>query len=228
MALAVVIGDTGAIGAACRRQLEQQGQHDRVLGYSRRGSLPFDLQDEASIAAAAAEVRSTGLPLRWLLIATGVLHGQGLFPEKNWDQLDAARLAQAFAVNAIGPALVLKHFLPLMARKGPSVCAVLSARVGSIGDNGLGGWYGYRASKAALNQFVHTASIELRRQRPEAVCVALHPGTVQSALTEPFAKTGLQVRSPDEAAADLITVMDTLKPSHNGGFFDYSGTPVPW
>ena len=228
MALAVVIGDTGAIGAACRRRLEQHGQYDRVLGYSRRGSLPLDLQDEASIAAAAAQVRSTGLPLRWLLIATGVLHGDGLFPEKNWDQLDAARLAQAFAVNAIGPALVLKHVLPLMARTGPSVCAVLSARVGSIGDNGLGGWYGYRASKAALNQFVHTASIELRRQRPEAVCVALHPGTVQSALTEPFAKTGLQVRSPDAAAMDLIGVMARLQPSHNGGFFDYSGQPVPW
>ena len=137
-------------------------------------------------------------------------------------------MAQVFAINAIGPALLMKHFLPLLARQGKAVFATLSAKVGSISDNRLGGWYTYRASKAALNQFVHTASIELARRHPAAICVALHPGTVQSALSAPFAKAGLDVRNPDEAASRLLNVLDGLQASDSGGFFNHDGQALPW
>ena len=166
--------------------------------------------------------------MRLLVIASGVLHGPGMQPEKSLAALDAAALAQLFAVNATGPAMVMKHLLPLLPKQGRAVCAALSARVGSIGDNQLGGWYTYRASKAALNQLVHTAAIELRRLRPQALCVALHPGTVDTGLSAPFAKTGLDVRGPAEAAAQLLAVLDGLTPQDSGGFYDYRGEPVPW
>ena len=137
-------------------------------------------------------------------------------------------MAHAFAVNAMGPALLMKHFLPLLPKQGKSVFATLSAKVGSIGDNALGGWYSYRASKAALNQFVHTAAIELTRKKPEAVCVALHPGTVDTGLSSRFAKAGLTVRTPDEAASRLLLVLDALTASQSGGFFNHDGEPLPW
>jgi len=137
-------------------------------------------------------------------------------------------MAHAFAINAIGPALLMKHLLPLLPRQGKAVFATLSAKVGSIGDNQLGGWYSYRASKAALNQLVHTAAIELRRRHPEAICVALHPGTVHTALSAPFAKTGLTVVHPAEAAQRLLSVLAGLNASDSGGFFNHDGTPLPW
>lgn len=226
--LAVVIGGTGGIGAALVTQLQQQGRYAQVLALSRRSLPALDVTDEASIAALAAQLTAQGLPLRLLLVASGVLQGPGLQPEKSWASLDPAALAQSFAVNAIGPALLMKHLLPLMPKRGRAVCAALSARVGSIGDNQLGGWYAYRASKAALNQLVHTAAIELRRQRPEALCVALHPGTVDTGLSAPFAKTGLDVRNPEVAAAQLLQVIADLGPADSGGFFDYRGEVVPW
>ncbi len=149
-------------------------------------------------------------------------------PEKSWRDLDPAHMARAFAVNAIGPALLMKHFLPLLPRQGRSVFATLSARVGSIGDNRLGGWYSYRASKAALNQFVRTAAIELGRRQPGAICVALHPGTVSTPLSAPFVKAGLDVQTPEEAAARLLDTIEGLGPGSSGGFFDHRGNPVPW
>ena len=163
-----------------------------------------------------------------MIDATGFLHTDGFAPEKSWRDLDAIHMARAFAVNAIGPALLMKHFLPLLPRQGRSVFATLSARVGSIGDNQLGGWYSYRASKAALNQFVRTAAIELGRRQPAALCVALHPGTVATRLSAPFAKAGLDVRTAEEAADRLIDVIERLAPASTGGFFDYRGAPVPW
>lgn len=226
--LAVVIGGSGGIGAALVAQLQREGRHAQVLPLSRRSTPAIDLTDEATIAEVAAQLADSGLPLRLLIIASGVLHGPGMQPEKSLAALDAAALAQSFAVNATGPALVMKHFLPLLPKQGRAVCAALSARVGSIGDNQLGGWYAYRAAKAALNQLVHTAAIELRRLRPQALCVALHPGTVDTGLSAPFAKTGLEVRGPAEAAAQLLAVLDGLTPQHSGGFYDWRGEPVPW
>ena len=225
--LAVVVGGSGGVGAALVAALRDCPAYDEVLALGRRGSPALDLLDEASIAAAAAAVRARGVPTL-VFDATGFLHGGGMEPEKSWRELDPAHLAHAFAINAIGPALLMKHFLPLLPRERRAVFATLSARVGSIGDNRLGGWYAYRASKAALNQLVRTAAVELRRGRPQAICVALHPGTVDTGLSAPFAKSGLQVQTPAEAAARLLAVIERLGPGDSGEFFDHRGEPVPW
>lgn len=227
-AIAVVIGAGGGIGAAVLDQLRRRGGFGKVLGFGRHSDPALDLLDEASIERAARHVAALPGELRLLFDASGFLHGHGFQPEKSWRDLDPAHLAHNFAVNAIGPALLMKHFLPLLPRNGKAVFATLSAKVGSIGDNQLGGWYGYRAAKAALNQLVHTAAIELKRSRPQAICVALHPGTVDTHLSAPFAKSGLAVRPPEEAAADLLAVIDGLKPEQTGSFFDYRGDSLPW
>jgi NAD(P)-dependent dehydrogenase (short-subunit alcohol dehydrogenase family) len=224
----VVIGATGGVGAAVMAELTALDAFAEVIGLSRRGAPALDLTDEATIAAAAANIAARGLPLRLVFVATGFLHGEGGGPEKSWRDLDPTRLARAFASNAIGPALVMKHFLPLLAPSGKSVFAALSARVGSIGDNGLGGWHGYRASKAALNQFIRTNAIELRRRWPDAICVALHPGTVATNLSAPFAKSGLDVQTPEMAARRLLSIIDGLEASKSGGFFDHRGEAIPW
>jgi NAD(P)-dependent dehydrogenase (short-subunit alcohol dehydrogenase family) len=226
--LAVVIGATGGLGAALLGQLQSDATFVRSLGLARSSPIALDLLDEASIAQAAAHVATLGLDVRLVLDATGTLHGEGYQPEKSWQQLDPVQMANAFAINAIGPALLMKHFLPLLARQGKAVFATLSAKVGSIGDNRLGGWYSYRASKAALNQLVHTAAIELRRRQPQAICVALHPGTVHSALSVPFAKAGLTVQPPLDAAVRLLQVLDGLSASDSGGFFNHDGSLLPW
>lgn len=219
----MVIGADGAIGSALVAALDACGHE--TLQFGRSTDTPLDLLREDSIAAAAAKA---GSGLRLVIDATGFLHGAGAMPEKKLAQLDPAHLAHIFAINAIGPALLMKHFLPRLARDGRAVFATLSARVGSISDNRAGGWYGYRASKAALNQLVRTAAIELARTHPHAVCVALHPGTVASALSGPFAKSGLDVQSPDQAAERLLTVIGRLTPDQTGGFFDHKGEPVPF
>ena len=226
--LAIVIGAGGGIGAALVAQLQRAGNFAQVLGVSRSSTPALDLCDEASMVEVARHTAALGLPLRLLVDATGTLHGEGYQPEKSWQQLDPVHMAQVFAINAIGPALLMKHFLPLMPRTGRSVFATLSAKVGSIGDNRLGGWYSYRASKAALNQLVHTAAIELKRRQPHAICVALHPGTVATGLSAPFAKTGLEVRAPDDAALRLLAVMEGLTPEDSGGFFNHDGSALPW
>lgn len=225
--LAVVFGASGGIGRALVADLSASGQFAAVLGLSRRDD-GVDLTDEPSIAAAAARIAATGLPLRLVIIATGLLHDGTLQPEKSWRQLDAAALARNFAINAIGPSLVAKHVLPLMPRQGKAVFAALSAKVGSIGDNRLGGWYGYRAAKAALNQLMHTAAIELMRTRPEAICVTLHPGSVATTLSAPFASPSHAAASPGEAADRLLAVLDGLTPEQTGHFLDHTGVPLPW
>jgi NAD(P)-dependent dehydrogenase (short-subunit alcohol dehydrogenase family) len=219
---AVVIGASGGIGAALENALRGT-VFDQVIGVSR---ATIDITDEASIAKAAASIAGDTQPIRLIVVATGLLAGQGIAPEKSWRDLDAATLAQSFAINTIGPALVMKHFLPLLPRGGKSVFAALSARVGSIEDNRLGGWYGYRAAKAALNQMIRTAAVELARSRPEAICVAVHPGTVATPLSAPFMKAGLDIQTPDEAAARLLQVIDTLGAADSGGFFDHVGQAV--
>jgi len=230
--LAVIVGVTGSIGSALLAELQSSGGFASIVGLSRQGSPGLDLTNESSIRAAALHVADQlevhNLALKLVLDATGMLHSATHQPEKSWTQLDANQMAQAFAINAGGPALLMKHFLPLLPRQGRSVFATLSAKVGSIGDNRLGGWYSYRASKAALNQLVHTAAIELQRRAPGAICVALHPGTVDSALSQPFAKTGLEVRTPAEAAQRLLAVIAGLRASDSGGFFSHDGENLPW
>lgn len=226
--IAVVLGAGGGIGRAVVAELRQLHSFSSVLAYSRDSEIALDLCAESSVRAIAAGIEQRGTDLRLVIDATGVLEGDGCIAEKTWRQLDAAAMARAFAINAIGPALLMKNLLPLLARDGKSVFATLSARVGSIGDNRLGGWYSYRASKAALNQLVRTAAIELRRTRPAALCVAIHPGTVATRLSAPFAKAGLKVQSPATAAQRLLAVLDALPPSSNGGFFDQHGREIIW
>ena len=209
------------------RVLAQNAAYDAVIGLSRSSTPMLDLLSETSIAAAAAFINAQGTP-RLIIDATGVLQSKTIKPEKSWRELDAAQMAEAFAINAIGPALVMKHFLPLLPREGSCVFATMSARVGSIGDNRLGGWYSYRASKAALNQLVRTAAIELNRRAPNAICVALHPGTVDTGLSASFAKTGLDVQTPELAAARLLETIAGLAVGDSGGFFDYKGEMIVW
>lgn len=218
---ALVIGASGGIGAALAGALAARG--DQVVGLSRSGD-GLDVTDEASIAQVMGRLDGV---FDTVIVATGALEIGGRGPEKTLKALDAGALAAQFAVNAIGPALVLKHALRLMPRDRAAHCAVLSARVGSIGDNALGGWYGYRAAKAALNQFVHTAAIEVARSHPRAVLVALHPGTVATRFTAAY-QAGHPTVAPATAAANLLAVLDGLGPQDSGGFFDWSGARVPW
>jgi NAD(P)-dependent dehydrogenase (short-subunit alcohol dehydrogenase family) len=232
-----VIGAGGGIGAALVRHLQADAEVATVWAFA-RGAIGaegkvragrLDLLDEASIAAAAASVGET--PLDAVIVATGVLHdATGLAPEKTWRHLDHERLARAFAVNAAGPALVAKHFLPLLARDRKAVFAALSARVGSIEDNRFGGWYGYRASKAALNQLLKTLAIELARRRPQAICVGLHPGTTDTPLSQPFQGNvpDGKLFTTDYAASRLLEVMDRLGPEDTGSLFAWDGERIPF
>lgn len=225
--VAVVFGAGGGIGGALVEAVRHAGCFEHVIAFGRGTSPPIDLLVEASLERAAGFAADQG-ELRLVIDATGFLHDDRQAPEKTWRQLDATNLARSFALNAIGPALIMKHVLPRLPRSGKAVFATLSARVGSIGDNRLGGWYSYRASKAALNQLVRTAAVELARRSPDALCIALHPGTVATALSAPFAATGLEVHSPGAAARHLLAVVDQLPADANGGFFDWRGQPVPW
>lgn len=222
-----MFGASGGIGSALMRELKASGCFAAVHGFSRASEPRLDLACEDTVQAVARRL-ADGPPLRLVVMATGVLHGPGLRPEKSSRELDPAGLQHWFAVNAIGPAIAMKHVLPLLPAQGKSVFAALSARLGSIADNRAGGWHGYRASKAALNQIMRTASIELRRKRPEALCVSLHPGTVDTRLSRPFAKSGLAIQPPRRAAERLLDVIDQLEPSDTGGFFDLAGRRIPW
>ena len=183
-AVAVVVGASGGIGAALADALDRDGGFAAVHRLARSSATaPIDLLDEASIAAAAARI---GPPVQLVIVATGLLHAAGMAPEKTYRALDPDAMLAAFRVNAIGPALVAKHFLPLLPTRGRGVFAALSARVGSIGDNRTGGWHAYRASKAALNMLIRNLAIETGRRNPETICVGLHPGTVDTALSRPF------------------------------------------
>ena len=199
---------------------------DRAQGRLR--CLRLDLTDEASVAAAAAQVEG---PVHWLLNVAGVLHApDGMQPEKRLESLDPRWLARAFAVNATGPALVVKHLWRELKHGDRAVIANLSARVGSISDNRLGGWYAYRASKAAQNQLTRTMALELKRRAPNVVCVALHPGTVKTDLSAPFTGgTPMAKRfEPPAAARQLLGVLDGLGADDTGRFFAWDGQPIEW
>ena len=231
---AVVIGAAGGIGSALVDRLCADPAFDRVFACSRKptgrtdaAAVHLDLALEDTIAAAAARVAGTG-PVALVIVATGFLHDGGHQPEKTFKRLDAAFLAKTFQINAIGPALVAKHFLPLLPRQGRAVFAALSARVGSISDNELGGWYGYRASKAALNMLIRTAAIELARTHEEAICVGLHPGTVATGLSGPFQASvpAQRLFAPEAAAGHLLRVLDGLQPEASGGCFAWDGKRI--
>jgi NAD(P)-dependent dehydrogenase (short-subunit alcohol dehydrogenase family) len=223
---AVVIGASGGIGAAVARQLEISGRYGAVHALSRSGT-GFDLEEEASIAAAAARVAEGPAPAL-IFVATGVLH-HGFEPERSWRALDAGHLLRDYRINAVGPALIAKHFLPLLPRDRRAAFTALSARVGSIGDNRLGGWHSYRASKAALNMLLRNIAIETARTHPQAVIAGLHPGTVDTGLSAPFQK-GVKAEklfTSDHSAERLLAVLDGLTPADSGGVFAWDGQRVP-
>jgi NAD(P)-dependent dehydrogenase (short-subunit alcohol dehydrogenase family) len=222
---ATIIGATGGIGQALADVLEADPNCAVVVRLS-RSQTGFDLGDEASIERAAAGIKDAHGDMDLVFDATGALEIDGTGPEKSLRAIDPAVMARQFAVNAIGPALILKHFSPLMPRARRALLATLSARVGSIGDNRLGGWISYRAAKAALNQIVKTASIEIARTHPQAIVAALHPGTVATALTAPFRHGEATV--PIDAARQLLGVLDRLQSASTGGFFAYDGQAVDW
>jgi NAD(P)-dependent dehydrogenase (short-subunit alcohol dehydrogenase family) len=228
---AVVIGASGGIGGAIETALLEEGSFHTVHGFarSRSGAQHLDLLDEASIAAAAERV-SAGPAPSLVIVATGVLHAKDNGPEKAIRDLDPTWLAQVYAVNAIGPAIAAKYFLPLMPRNEKAVFAALSARVGSISDNQIGGWYGYRASKAALNMLVRTLAIEERRRNSRAIVVTLHPGTVDTALSRPFQANVQPGRlfTAERAALQLLDVIEELKVADSGKLFDFEGKEIPF
>ncbi|WP_170415339.1 SDR family NAD(P)-dependent oxidoreductase [Ruegeria atlantica] len=221
MEKALVIGASGGIGGAITNRLRHQSVHVTPLTRSQDG---FDLTNPEIVDRTLAGIAG---PFDLILVAAGALEINGAAPEKTIRSLSAQAMMDQFALNAVGPALVLAHAARLLPRDRRAVFAVLSARVGSIGDNRLGGWVSYRASKAAVNQIVRTTAIELARTHKHAICVALHPGTVKTAFTQKYVGRHPAV-VPDEAARNLLSVMAALDPADTGGFFDWAGKPVPW
>jgi len=222
---ALVFGASGAIGKAFLQQLQKDPRCACVLGLSRQSLPSFDLFNESSIAACAQAAAASG-PFHLIVDATGALTLNGRGPEKRLNELDAEHLLNAFHLNAVGPSLLLKHFVPLLASGERVIWGKLSARVGSIQDNRKGGWYGYRAAKAALNMVLQTAAIEIVRRRPLAMVAALQPGTVQSALSQPF--VGDDALDPKDAAHRLLGVLDTLPANGRAQFVDHLGQHIPW
>ena len=237
---AVVVGASGGLGHAFAEALLADANMGRLLACSRSDPgldhpraawQRLDLEDETTITAAAEAAGSTLGPLHLVIVATGLLHdGSGLQPEKTWRTLEAEALQRAYRVNAVGPALIAKHFLPRLDRSRKSAFAVVTARVGSISDNQLGGWYAYRASKAGANMLVRTLSIELARRNPGALCVALHPGTVDTSLSKPF-QGGVpegKLFTPAQSATYLLDVLDNLGPDDSGQLYAWDGQRIPF
>jgi NAD(P)-dependent dehydrogenase (short-subunit alcohol dehydrogenase family) len=225
---ALVIGASGTIGAAFVDLLENSPRCASVRGLHRHSTPPVDFADEHSIAEAARILRGKGGDGRFHLIinAAGLLHTEAFMPEKRLADLDYLQMQATFQANTFGPALVMRHFVPLLANER-AIMAMLSAKVGSIGDNRLGGWYSYRASKAALNMLVKTAAIEVARSQKNSVLVALHPGTVNSRLSQPFRGETIGRRAQD-AATDMLRALDALTPADSGSFIAYDGAELPW
>jgi NAD(P)-dependent dehydrogenase (short-subunit alcohol dehydrogenase family) len=219
---AVVIGASGGIGSAICKHLKAHPNVGDVVAFS-RNSGDLDLLDEGTVAAAAEKIFGRELDL--VVCATGALTIDGRGPEKSLREIDPDAMLRQFRINAVGPALVAKHFLPRLNRQSRSIGIFLSARVGSVGDNRLGGWISYRSSKAALNQIVRTASIELARTHPEAVVAAIHPGTVRTRLSAPYSGKHPTV-SADDAAAAILQAADGLNES--GRFIAYDGKSIEW
>ena len=227
--IALVIGGTGSIGSAIINELKNQN-FTKIISLGRSSNPPLDLLDESSIKKAADFIKNQPGSLCLLFDATGILHNedQNQMPEKTYKNIDLTFMKKNFEINVMGPALIMKHFLPLLDTDQKSIFATLSAKVGSISDNRYGGWYSYRASKAALNQMIKTASIELKMKNKNAICIAIHPGTVTSKLSKPFQKDNLKIQSNEESAKNITEVIAGLKANDSGLFFNWNGSIINW
>lgn len=222
---ALIIGSSGTIGEAFLKLLENHPQCSSVIGVHRHSPIPIDYHNLNSIESCATALADCA-PFQLIINTIGVLHSGDWMPEKRLADLNAAQLEDLMRINAIGPALTIKHFSKLLDPRH-SIMVTLSAKVGSIEDNRLGGWYSYRASKAALNMLIKTASIEWARTKPQTALIAMHPGTVNSRLSKPF--RGEQIGRPaDEAVADMFRVIENVKLEDSGSFVSYSGEKLPW
>ena len=233
--MAVVFGSSGGIGRALAEGLIASGRYRSVYAVSRSGleiegtlNRQAEFTDEAQLAALAAEIGSAG-QVGLCLVASGLLSADGVQPEKTYRALSAEAFARVFAANTIAPALIAKHVLPLMPKAERSVFAALSARVGSISDNRLGGWHAYRASKAALNMLIRNYALEQARRAPGNICIGLHPGTVDTGLSAPFQSNvpGEKLFSPEQSAGHLLEVIDRLASEDSGKCFDWAVKEVP-
>lgn len=192
--------------------------------------VPMDITDEAQIAEAVAKIQYHTRELHLVVYCVGLLHEDSIQPEKSLQQIQADHLLRYFQVNSIGAVLLAKHLLPLLKHPDRSVFATISAKIGSIGDNQLGGWYGYRASKAALNMFMRTVAIEYRRKSPQTLVVMLHPGTTDTELSKPFRANVAadKLFAVDRTVTQLLAVIEALQPSDSGEFFSWDGSRLPW
>jgi NAD(P)-dependent dehydrogenase (short-subunit alcohol dehydrogenase family) len=236
---AIVFGASGGIGAAAAQLLAENSNAERVYAGSRNPGgasgkiipFAFDLLNESSIAGAAQYITEQNTaPPRLIFIATGMLHSEGIQPEKSYRGQSGENYAAMFGVNAAGPALVGKYFLPLMPRSGRTVFAAVSAKVGSISDNRLGGWHAYRASKAALNMIVRNFAVEIARTNPDAFAVTLHPGTVDTALSQPFQR-GVpdgKLFTPQHSAQAMLRVLSGLQEGDSGKLFAWDGAEIAY
>lgn len=232
---AVVVGSSGVIGQSFVKHLLSTPEVEHVQGFSRSKcdikhdkfeNHAIDLTDEDTIIKAKQSLK----PYHLIIIATGMLHQDHVQPEKRYQDIDSKTLMTCYTVNTIGPMLVAKHFLEKMHHGNKSVCAFLSAKVGSIEENHLGGWYGYRSSKSALNMHMKSLSIEIQRFHPQSIIVSLHPGTVKSGLSKPFSHNlnPDQLFEPDFATMKLLRIINGLEKQHNGGFISHDGTTIPF
>ena len=232
----IIIGASGGIGAALTERLLASPQVAQLYALSRQGvslpspkaqSLAFDFTDEKSVSAAAETLSETG-KFDLIILATGLLQGQGISPEKNMKAMSLEAFQASFAANTFGPAITAKHFLPLLRRGRKTVLSALSARVGSISDNRLGGWYAYRASKAALNMILKTLAIEHGRRSKDTIILGLHPGTVDTTLSKPYQGNVAEGKlfTPEFCAEKLLTVIDSATPDYSGNLYDWAGKPI--
>jgi NAD(P)-dependent dehydrogenase (short-subunit alcohol dehydrogenase family) len=223
----VVIGNSGSIGSAIEKELSDQG-FKNIIGFNRSSSPRLDLLNEETIAQSAQFIKDQNTPVSLVFDATGLLHDDNNMPEKTYKNIDQIFMRKNFEINVMGPALIMKYFLPLLDKEEKSIFASISAKVGSISDNRYGGWYSYRASKAALNQMIKTASIEMKMKNQNAICLAIHPGTVESKLSKPFQKNDLTIQSPQESASNIFKILTSSTSKDTGSFYNWDGKIIEW
>jgi len=225
--IAVVIGNSGSIGSAMEKELSDQG-FKNIIGFNRSSNPQLDLLNEQTIAQSAQFIKDKNIPVCLVFDATGLLHDENNMPEKTYKNIDSMFMRKNFEINVMGPALIMKYFLPLLDKKEKSIFVTISAKVGSISDNRYGGWYSYRASKAALNQMIKTVSIEMKIKNQNAVCLAIHPGTVESKLSNPFQKNDLTIQSAQESAKNIYKILSISNLKDTGSFYNWDGTKIGW